>query len=290
MKRKQRCAWCSDDPLYQVYHDREWGVPVHDDRRLFEMLVLEGAQAGLSWMTILRKRENYRKAFDHFDARRVAGYSAQRINRLLADEGIVRNRLKIRGAVRNAQAFLAVQKEFGSFNAYVWNFVSGTPIVNNWRFLRDIPSRTPESDALSKDLKRRGFTFVGSTICYAFMQACGMVNDHTMDCFRRTQRHVSSAGAGMKPTTRETVVRELRVIPGVGPSIAIDLWELGIRSVRDLRTQDPEKLYERRCRQQAKRIDRCLLYVFREAVYFSSTPDPNPELLKWWNWKDRKIG
>jgi DNA-3-methyladenine glycosylase I len=179
-----RCAWSGTDPLYQAYHDNEWGVPVHADRRLFEMLILEGAQAGLSWSTILRKRENYRRAFDAFDPRKIGTYNSARIARLMKDEGIVRNRLKIESTVLNAKAFLAVQKEFGSFDVYVWRFVGGQPRVNHRRSIKDLPSSTPESDTLSKDLKRRGFTFVGSTICYAYMQAVGMVNDHTVECFR----------------------------------------------------------------------------------------------------------
>jgi len=179
-----RCHWAGADPLYCRYHDEEWGVPVHDDRRLFEMLILEGAQAGLSWITILRKRPAYRKAFDRFDPRKVARYDARKRRALMADAGIVRNRLKIEAAVRNAKAFLAVQKEFGSFDRYIWRFVGGAPIVNRPRSSRDIPARTAESDAMSRDLKKRGFTFVGSTICYAFMQAVGMVDDHAATCFR----------------------------------------------------------------------------------------------------------
>jgi DNA-3-methyladenine glycosylase I len=182
-----RCAW-AQTPLSIAYHDAEWGAPVHDDRTLFEFLVLEGAQAGLSWETILRKRLAYREAFAAFDPARVARFSSARIEKLLANPGIVRNRLKVEGTVRNARAFLAVQKEFGSFDAYLWDFVGGTPRVNRWSTLRALPSRTPESDALSRDLRRRGFTFVGSTICYAFMQAVGLVNDHTVDCFRHPDR------------------------------------------------------------------------------------------------------
>jgi DNA-3-methyladenine glycosylase I len=187
MTTNGRCPWAGTDPLYVRYHDEEWGVPSHDDRHLFEMLILEGAQAGLSWITILRKRAAYRKAFDRFDPRRVAKYDAKKLRALLADEGIVRNRLKIHGAVRNARAFLDVQKEFGSFDAHLWAFVGGAPKVNRPRTMKDVPPRTAESDALSKDLKKRGFTFVGSTICYAFMQAVGMVNDHLAGCpSRRT--------------------------------------------------------------------------------------------------------
>ncbi len=167
-----------------AYHDTEWGVPLHEDRRLFEFLILEGAQAGLSWSTILKKRENYRAAFHGFDARRIAAYGEREIAALLANPGIVRNRLKIEAAVRNAGAFLAVQDEFGSFDAYIWRFVNGRPIRNRWRTVRQTPARTPESDAMSKDLGQRGFRFVGSTICYAFMQATGMVNDHVVACFR----------------------------------------------------------------------------------------------------------
>jgi len=180
-----RCAWANGD-LYIEYHDKEWGVPVHNDRHLFEMIILEGAQAGLSWITILKKRENYRKAFDNFDARKIAKYDARKIQKLLANPGIVRNRLKVNATVQNAKAFLAVQKEFGSFDKYIWQFVGGKPIQNAWQ-KGPIPAKTKESDAMSKDLLKRGFKFVGSTICYAFMQAVGMVNDHTVDCFRYRQ-------------------------------------------------------------------------------------------------------
>jgi DNA-3-methyladenine glycosylase I len=185
--QKQRCAWPGNDPLYCTYHDEEWGVPLHDDQCLFEFLTLEGAQAGLSWITILRKRENYRALFDSFNANRVAAYDTNKIESLLKDPGIVRNRLKVESAVNNAQKFLEVQEEFGSFDAFVWRFVNGKPKQNRWRSLTEIPASTPESDAMSKELKRRGFKFVGSTICYAHMQATGMVNDHTTDCFRHKQ-------------------------------------------------------------------------------------------------------
>ncbi len=178
-----RCGWAGEGE-YQAYHDNEWGVETHDERTLFEFLILEGAQAGLSWSTILRKRENYRKAFDNFDARKVSCYSEADIGRLLADPGIVRNKLKINAAVTNARAFLEIQKEFGSFDRYIWGFTGGKPIQNAWRTLSEVPSRTPESDAMSRDLKKRGFKFTGTTICYAFMQAIGMVNDHVKDCFR----------------------------------------------------------------------------------------------------------
>jgi len=183
-RSKTRCGWGLSDPLYILYHDEEWGVPVHDDRRLFEFLILEGAQAGLSWLTVLRKRENYRKAFDQFDPAKMARYNEARIARLLTNDGIIRNRLKINAAVQNASAFLKVRKEFGTFDAYIWQFVGGRPIKNHWRALNEIPAKTVESDAMSKDLIRRGFKFVGSTICYAFMQACGLVNDHIVSCFR----------------------------------------------------------------------------------------------------------
>jgi len=179
-----RCAWAGNDSLYQKYHDEEWGVPVHYDRKLFEMLILEGTQAGLSWITILRKRENYRKAFNNFDAEKIAKYDSKKVKQLLQNEGIVRNRLKIAAAIQNAKCFLSVQKEFGSFDKYIWQFVNGKPTINNRKSLKEIPSMTEESDAMSKDLKKCGFKFVGSTICYAFMQAVGMVNDHTTDCFR----------------------------------------------------------------------------------------------------------
>ena len=179
----ERCGWSTSDPLYQEYHDNEWGVPVHDDRKLFEMLILEGAQAGLSWITVLKKRENYREAFDNFDAAKVARYSARKKRQLLANAGIIRNRLKIDSTIGNAKAFLDVQKEFGSFDAYIWQFAGGKPKQNLRRSVKEIPPKTPESDAMSKDLKRRGFRFVGSTICYAFMQATGMVNDHIVSCY-----------------------------------------------------------------------------------------------------------
>ncbi len=182
-----RCAWVPNDPDYIAYHDNEWGVPIHDDRALFEFLLLEGAQAGLSWSTILHKRENYRLAFDQFNPEKVALYGEAEIAALLNNPGIVRNRLKIRAAVTNAQAFLAVQESFGSFDAYIWKFVDGKPKQNHWKTLTELPARTVESDALSKDLVQRGFKFVGSTICYAHMQATGMVNDHTTDCFRYSQ-------------------------------------------------------------------------------------------------------
>ena len=182
----QRCAWAQGD-LYIEYHDREWGVPVHDDRLLFEFLILEGAQAGLSWITILKKRENYRKAFDNFIPDKVARYDGRKVQKLLADPGIVRNRLKVESSITNAKAFLATQAEFGSFDSYIWSFIGHRALENAWTQLKEIPARTPESDAMSKDLLKRGFRFVGSTICYAFMQAVGMVNDHTVNCFRRKE-------------------------------------------------------------------------------------------------------
>ncbi len=183
----KRCAWADSDPLYRKYHDNEWGIPVHNDRRLFEMLILEGAQAGLSWITILKKRPAYRRAFDNFDPVKVARYDSRKIERLLKNEGIVRNRLKIQATVKNARAFLRIQKEYGSFDRYLWRFVGGKPHQNAWTSLKQIPATTRESDAMSKDLKRWGFSFVGSTICYAFMQAIGMVNDHTTTCYRHEE-------------------------------------------------------------------------------------------------------
>ena len=178
-----RCKWCGEDPLYVKYHDEEWGRPVHDDTKLFEMLTLEGAQAGLSWITVLRKRENYRVAFDNFDANIIANYDDAKVEELLQNTGIIRNQLKIRSVITNARAFLAIQSKFGSFDAYIWQFVGGKPLHNTRQSLSDIPAETDESKAMSKSLKKKGFKFIGSTICYAFMQACGMVNDHTTDCF-----------------------------------------------------------------------------------------------------------
>ncbi len=191
---KARCTWCGVDPVYVAYHDKEWGVPVHDDRLLFEFLVLEGAQAGLSWSTILKKRDAYRRAFDSFDPGKVARYDKRKTAALLADAGIVRNKLKIESAIKNAKAFLEVEEEFGSFAAYQWRFVDGRPIQNRRRSLKEVPPRTDQSDAMSKDLKSRGFSFVGSTIIYAHMQAVGMVNDHVVDCFRHGE--VAKLGKG----------------------------------------------------------------------------------------------
>jgi DNA-3-methyladenine glycosylase I len=181
-----RCAWART-PLLAAYHDTEWGVPLHEDRKLFEFVVLDGMQAGLSWEIVLKKRERLREVFDGFDPRKVAAYDSRKVRRLLADPGIIRNRLKIQAAITNARAFLAVHKECGSFDAYVWRFVGGRTLQNRWRSLKELPARSPESDALSRDLGRRGFKFVGSTICYAFMQAAGLVNDHTVDCFRHKE-------------------------------------------------------------------------------------------------------
>jgi DNA-3-methyladenine glycosylase I len=185
MKHLKRCPWSEGSDIYITYHDEEWGVPLHDDRRLFEMLILEGAQAGLSWLTILRKRENYRRAFDQFDPEKIARYGTARVSALLADEGIVRNRLKIAAAIANARAYLQLREEKGSLDTYLWEFVGNRPLQNPWRKPGQVPARTAESDALSRDLRARGFKFVGSTICYAFMQAVGMVNDHMFDCYRR---------------------------------------------------------------------------------------------------------
>lgn len=184
---KKRCAWVNDDPLYIEYHDKEWGVPIYDERLLFEFLNLEGMQAGLSWLTILKKRENYRACFKNFDAAAIVKYSPQKIEKLLENPGIIRNRLKVQSIVTNAQAFLRFKKEQGNFAEYLWDFVDGKPMINHWREAKQIPAKNLISDQLSKDLKKRGFKFIGSTICYAFMQAVGMVNDHTMDCFRYNQ-------------------------------------------------------------------------------------------------------
>ena len=192
---KNRCGWTLTDPLIIDYHDNEWGVPVHDDIKHFEMIVLDGAQAGLSWKTVLYKRENYRKAFDGFDPHKVARYNDRKIEKLLQDPGIIRNRLKVQSAVRNAKAFLSVVEEFGTFDSYIWQFVDQKTIHNKWKSLSELPARTPESDLMSKDMKKRGFNFVGSTICYAYMQAAGMVNDHTIDCFRHK--------AVRKPSTKK---------------------------------------------------------------------------------------
>jgi DNA-3-methyladenine glycosylase I len=186
---KTRCAWCLSDPIYIRYHDEEWGVPLHDDRKLFEMLILEGAQAGLSWLTILKRREGYREAFDHFDAKKIARYDARKQAALMKNPGIIRNRLKIAATVANAQAFLQAQKEPGGFDRYLWSFVGGKPQRQPRGAGENLPTQTPEAEAMSKDLKKRGFRFVGPTICYAFMQAVGMVNDHAADCFRAKLRH-----------------------------------------------------------------------------------------------------
>jgi DNA-3-methyladenine glycosylase I len=198
---RTRCGWAGSDPLYVAYHDTEWGVPLHDDRRLFEMLVLEGAQAGLSWITILRKRENYREAFHRFDPERVARYTARDVTRLLANPGIVRNRLKVESAISNARAFLNVVEREGTFDEYLWTFVDGRPIQNSWPALGKVPARTAESDAMSRQLRKDDFRFVGSTICYAFMQAVGMVNDHLVDCFRyravKRRRSLSERSAAL---------------------------------------------------------------------------------------------
>ena len=193
MDDKKRCEWVPvDNPPYVKYHDEEWGVPIHDDQLLFEFLILEGMQAGLSWLTILRKRENFRTAFDHFDPRKIARYNEKKIQELMQNSGIIRNRRKIEAAVQNAKAFLEVQAEFGSFDTFIWQFVEGKPMINHWKTLKEIPAKTPLSDTISKELKKRGFKFVGSTIIYAHMQATGMVNDHTVDCFR--YQEVQSVG------------------------------------------------------------------------------------------------
>jgi DNA-3-methyladenine glycosylase I len=186
MNNKIRCEWCGNDPLYLQYHDEEWGVPAYDDKHLFEMICLEGAQAGLSWITVLRKRENYRKAFDHFDAKKIVKYNAEKIEQLLQNEGIIRNKLKVNAFIKNAEAYLQVQKEWGSFSKYIWSFVNHQPIIHQLTTIKDAPAKTLISETMSKDLARRGFKFVGATICYAFMQACGMVDDHVAHCWKRT--------------------------------------------------------------------------------------------------------
>lgn len=196
---KKRCEWCGTDPLYIAYHDYEWGVPVHDDRLLFAFLILEGAQAGLSWLTVLKKRDNYRKAFHEFDVERVAAFTESDVARLLADPGIVRNRLKIKSAIKNAHGVLDIRAEYGSLDAYLWRYVDGVPRQNSWKSMGDVPAKTELSDMISRDLKRRGFSFIGSTICYAFMQAVGMVNDHTTDCFRHGE--VRELGRGKTGST-----------------------------------------------------------------------------------------
>jgi DNA-3-methyladenine glycosylase I len=184
---KTRCPWCGDDPVYLKYHDEEWGVPMRDDQRLFEKIILEGAQAGLSWITILKRRENYRRAFDGFDIKKVAAYNEADVERLMNDEGIIRNRQKIRSAINNAQRTLELQKVYGSLSEFLWSFVGGKPVSNHWKNWRDIPAVTPESEAMSKALKKAGFTFIGPTTCYALMQSCGFVNDHAVDCFRYSE-------------------------------------------------------------------------------------------------------
>jgi DNA-3-methyladenine glycosylase I len=197
---KSRCEWCGTDSLYVAYHDDEWGVPVHDDRRLFEMLILEGAQAGLSWLTILKKRDNYRIAFHAFDYEQIAAYTQRDMKRLLANSGIVRNRLKIESVIKNARGTLDIREEFGTLDSFLWRYVDGVPQHNAWKSMAELPARTEQSDAMSKDLKRRGFNFVGSTICYAFMQAVGMVNDHTTECFR--YREILIAAQQVKSSVR----------------------------------------------------------------------------------------
>ncbi|WP_303318885.1 DNA-3-methyladenine glycosylase I [Flavivirga abyssicola] len=187
MKTKHKCHWCVGDELYEAYHDEEWGTPVYDDETLFEFLILETFQAGLSWITVLRKRENFRKAFDHFDYKKIANYKQDKIDSLLLDSGIIRNKLKVNATVTNAQAFIKIQEEFGSFSKYIWGFVDGKPIKNSFKTLKDVPANTPLSDTISKDLKKRGFKFVGTTVVYAHMQATGMVNDHEVNCFRYEQ-------------------------------------------------------------------------------------------------------
>ena len=224
----KRCQWALASPVEQAYHDNEWGVPLHDDRRLFEFLILEGAQAGLSWSIILNKRAGYRQAFDHFDAKKIARYKEDKIASLLADSAIIRNRLKVKAAVTNARAFLTVQAQFGSFDDYIWQFVEGTPIQNSWSALDQIPASTPLSKAMSNDLKNRGFTFVGPTICYAFMQAAGMVNDHTTNCYRHEQIKKMSPQA-----------EPLSELVNIGKTIEKRLHEIGIFTREDLAEVGP---------------------------------------------------
>ena len=187
MKEKKRCGWCVNSDIEKEYHDKEWGVPVHNDRKHFEFLLLDGFQAGLSWVTILKKRKNFKKAFDNFDYKKIVKYNKRKLNQLMKDEGIIRNKLKVESSVTNAKAFMDIQKEFGSFDKYIWQFTGGKPVHNKRKAMKDIPASTEESDAMSKDLKKRGFRFVGTTICYAYMQAAGMVNDHTVECFRHKE-------------------------------------------------------------------------------------------------------
>lgn len=198
---RQRCQWAQGNQLYRDYHDLEWGIPVRDDRLLFEFLILEGAQAGLSWLTILQRRANYRIAFDNFDARKISRYGVRQKQKLMANAGIIRNRLKIEATVTNAQAFLAVQKEFGTFSDFIWQFVGNVPVLNDWKSMKEVPAETPESKAMSRDLQKRGFKFVGPTICYAFMQAVGMVNDHLVDCFRHPANLSAVGHAGRSRKT-----------------------------------------------------------------------------------------
>jgi DNA-3-methyladenine glycosylase I len=203
---KNRCEWCRPDPLYVKYHDDEWGIPLHDDHGLFELLILEGAQAGLSWLTILKKRDNYRNALHGFDPQKIASYSATDVQRLLADPGIVRNRLKIESTIRNARGVLAIREEFGSFDSFIWRYVDHQPRQNAWRSLAELPARTALSNTISKDLKERGFNFVGSTICYAFMQAVGMVNDHVVGCFRHDEvKKIAQHGYSESPKSRSSL-------------------------------------------------------------------------------------
>lgn len=228
----KRCQWALGTPLEQSYHDKEWGVPLHDDRRLFEFLILEGAQAGLSWSTILNKREGYRQAFDHFNPETVAGYSKDKIASLLSNPAIIRNRLKVTAAITNAHAFLNVQAEFGSFDAYIWRFVDGIPIQNNWKIMAQVPASTSLSNTMSKDLKTKGFRFVGPTICYAFMQAVGMVNDHTTDCFRHDR--IKRIG---------TIPQPLSDLMNIGKTIEKRLNEIDIFCKKDLAELGPVEAY-----------------------------------------------
>ena len=229
----KRCEWARATPLEQQYHDEEWGVPIHDDRLLFEFLILEGAQAGLSWSTILKKRDGYRQAFDNFDVEKIAQYSDEKVATLLLNPQIIRNRLKVKAAITNARAFLNIQTAFGSFDTYLWKFVDGITVQNAWKRMTRVPTRTSRSDAISKDLKNRGFKFVGSTICYAFMQAVGMVNDHTVDCFRYEEIKKMSMPA-----------RRLSDLKNIGKKIEKRLNEIGVFNENDLSTLGPVKAYQ----------------------------------------------
>lgn len=257
--------------FYAIYHDKEWGIPSHDDQHLFEMLILEGAQAGLSWETILKKREGYRKAFHQFDPLKVSKMKDQALEKLREDPGIVRNRLKIYATRQNAKVFLDIQKECGSFDAYLWAFVKGKPIKNHWKSFKDVPTKTPESDALSKDLKKRGMTFVGSTIIYAYMQAIGMVNDHLIDCWRYKSNH--------KRHNKTKTTPSLSSLKNVGKATLHDLSLLGIKNVTQLQKQNPDFLYSKLQKVTGNKQDPCVWDVFAAIIHEAQTE----EKLPWWH-------